>query len=301
MCLPAPAIIGAMNAVAPSRLRLAMLVALTLLAFAANSILCRLALKTTGIDAASFTTIRILAGALVLAAIMRARGIPGGHRSFGNLRGSWPAAAALFAYAAAFSYAYVELSAATGALLLFCAVQVTMIGAGLRAGERFSRQQWAGFLLAVAGLATLLLPGLSAPEPFAAALMLLAGGAWGAYSLLGRRLGDPGAATAGNFLRAVPLTLLLSILTIGSARLDGTGVLYAVASGALASGLGYAIWYAVMPYLAAIMAASLQLAVPVIAAAGGVLFLGEAVSLRLALCSLAILGGIGLVIAGRTR
>lgn len=284
-----------MSAPALSPLRLALLVALTMFAFAANSIFCRLALKTSGIDAASFTTIRLVSGALVLAFIVRARGIPGGPR------GSWPAAAALFAYAAAFSYAYIELPAAVGALILFGAVQVTMIGVGLRAGERFSAAQWTGFLLAVGGLVSLLLPGLSAPEPVAAGLMLLAGIAWGAYSLLGRQLGNPSAATAGNFMLALPFTLLLSVVTVGAAHLDRAGIAYAVASGALASGVGYAIWYAVLPSLAATLAATLQLSVPVIAAVGGVLFLGETVTLRLALCSLAILGGIGLVIAGRRR
>lgn len=276
-----------------SPLRLVTLVTLTMLAFAANSIFCRLALKTTGIDAASFTTIRLVSGAVVLAAIVLVRGIPGGAR------GSWSAAAALFAYAAAFSYAYIELPAAVGALILFGAVQMTMIAVGLKSGERFSVPQWGGFLIAVGGLISLLLPGLSAPKPTAAGLMLLAGVAWGAYSLLGRRQGNPSAATAGNFILALPFSVVLSVATLGAVQLDGAGIAYAIASGAVASGLGYAIWYAVLPSLAATLAATLQLAVPVIAAIGGVLFLGETVTLRLALCSLAILGGIALVIAGR--
>jgi drug/metabolite transporter (DMT)-like permease len=275
--------------------RLAALVVLTMLAFAANSIFCRLALKTTAIDAASFTTIRLVSGALVLVLIVRARRIEGGPR------GSWPAAAALFTYAAAFSWAYVSLPAAVGALLLFGAVQVTMIGVGLKAGERFAVPQWAGFLLAVGGLVSLLMPGLSAPDPLAAALMLVAGVAWGVYSLLGRRLGNATAATAGNFVLALPFTLALSVLTLTAARIDGAGVAYAIASGALASGLGYAVWYSVLPSLPATLAATLQLSVPVIAATGGVVFLDEAITLRLVLCSLAILGGIALVIAGRRR
>lgn len=284
-----------MSASALTPLRLTSLVVLTMLAFAANSIFCRLALKTTSIDAASFTTIRLVSGAIMLALIVRARGIAGGPR------GSWSAAVALFTYAAAFSYAYIELPVAVGALLLFGAVQVTMIGIGLKAGERFSAPQWAGFLFAVGGLVSLLLPGLSAPEPVAAGLMLLAGIAWGAYSLLGRKLGNPSAATAGNFMLALPFTAVLSLVTVSASRLDNAGVAYAVASGALASGVGYAIWYAVLPLLAATLAATLQLSVPVIATVGGVFFLGEAFTLRLALCSLAILGGIGLVIAGRQR
>lgn len=283
------------NTLPMSPLRLAASVALTMIAFAANSIFCRMALKTTAIDAASFTTIRLLSGALVLAIIVRTRRIAGGPR------GSWPAAAALFAYAAAFSYAYTRLPTAVGALILFGTVQVTMISIGLKAGERFSAPQWVGFLLALGGLTSLLLPGLSAPEPMAAGLMLLAGIAWGSYSLLGRKLGNPTAATAGNFILALPFTLVLSLLTVSAIHLDGRGMAYAMASGALASGLGYAIWYAVLPALAATLAATLQLSVPVIAAVGGVLFLGEAVTLRLSLCSLAILGGIGLVIAGRRR
>lgn len=281
------------NNPALSPLKLVFLVTLTMLAFAANSVLCRLALKTTQIDAASFTTIRLLSGAVVLMLILSARRIKTGAN------GSWPAAAALFAYASAFSYAYIELPTAVGALLLFGAVQITMIGYGLKTGERLSFPQWSGFVLAVGGLVSLLLPGLSAPEPVAAMLMLVAGFAWGVYSLLGRKFGNASAATARNFVLSVPFTIFLSVVTLSSVRLDGAGVAFAVASGALASGLGYSIWYAVLPSLAATVAATLQLSVPVIAAVGAVLFLGEAITVRLALCSLAILGGIGLVIAGR--
>lgn len=276
-----------------SPLRIVSLVTLTMLAFAANSIFCRLALKTTQIDAASFTTIRLFSGAAVLMLILTVRGIKTASS------GSWSAAAALFAYAAAFSYAYIELPAAVGALILFGAVQLTMIGFGLKAGERFAIRQWVGFLFALGGLVSLLLPGLSAPEPIAGGLMLLAGFAWGIYSLLGRKFGNASAATARNFALSLPFTILLSFITVNSMRLDAEGFAYAVASGALASGIGYSIWYAVLPSLAATVAATLQLSVPVIAAVGGVLLLGEAVTLRLALCSMAILGGIGLVIAGR--
>jgi drug/metabolite transporter (DMT)-like permease len=280
----------------PSPARVTLLVACAMCAFAANSLLCRMALKNTAIDAASFTTIRIVSGALVLGLIVIARRFPG---PWFGLRGAWKSAAALFAYAAAFSYAYIELPTAVGALLLFGAVQVTMIGIGFASGERFRPVQWLGFALAIGGLVSLLLPGLSAPSVGSAALMIVAGIAWGLYSLFGRRLGNPTASTAGNFVLAVPFTVVLSLFALGDARLDATGVGYAIASGAIASGLGYAIWYAALPLIAATSAATIQLSVPVVAAIGGIVFLGESLSLRLVVCSVAILGGIGLVIGGR--
>ncbi|MDP1735437.1 MAG: DMT family transporter [Sulfuritalea sp.] len=272
------------------KLRILGLVALAMIAFAGNSLLCRLALKHTTIDAASFTTIRLLSGAVMLWLVVRLRGSvrPGA--------GNWLSALALFAYAAGFSYAYLSLSAASGALLLFGAVQATMISHGLWQGERLRWPQLAGLVLAFGGLVGLLLPGLSAPPLHGASLMLGAGVAWGVYSLRGRSAGDATRVTAGNFLRAVPIAAALSILMAGGAALDRAGLLYAVASGALASGLGYAIWYTALPALKATNAATIQLSVPVIAALGGVVFLGEAITLRLALASLAILGGIALVI-----
>jgi drug/metabolite transporter (DMT)-like permease len=273
--------------------RLIVLVLLAMTAFAANSLLCRMALKNTAIDAASFTSIRIVSGALVLWLIVRWRSAPG------TARGSWLSAAALFAYAAGFSFAYLQLSAAVGALLLFCAVQITMIGYGLARGEKLRGQQLLGLGLALAGLVSLLLPGLSAPPPASAALMLAAGVAWGIYSLRGRGQGDPTVATAGNFLRAVPFALVLSLALLARTELDGAGALYAAASGGLASGLGYALWYAALPGLSATNAATIQLSVPVLAAVGGVIFLGEAITLRLLLSSAAILGGIALVVASR--
>jgi len=274
------------------RIRLAFLVTLAMLAFAGNSLLCRLALQTTAIDPASFTTIRLVAGALVLWVLARARG--GGVST-----GSWPSALALFVYAAAFSFAYVSLSAATGALLVFGAVQVTMIGYGLVKGERFSRWQILGLLLAVAGLVGFLLPGLSTPPLEASLVMVSAGIAWGVYSLRGRSSGAPLATTAGNFLRAAPVSVALSLLLLAHATWDTAGFLYAMASGALTSGIGYALWYSVLPSLKATNAAVVQLCVPVIAALGGVLLLGEAVSVRLALASAAVLGGIAIVILGK--
>lgn len=272
--------------------RIAVLTALAMIAFAGNSLLCRVALKATAIDAASFTTIRLLAGSLTLALAARL------HRGASGA-GNWPSAFALFAYAAGFSYAYVSLPAASGALLLFGAVQATMIGYGLWRGERLGTAQLGGLVLAGAGLVALLLPGLSAPPLAGALLMLGAGVAWGVYSLRGRGAGDPTRVTAGNFLRAVPIGIALSALTWAHRSLDGAGIGYAVASGALASGVGYAIWYTALPALRATSAATVQLSVPVIAALGGIVFLGEPLTLRLLLASAAILGGIALVILNR--
>ena len=264
-------------------------------AFAANSLLCRLALKTTSLDPGSFTLIRIVSGALMLWIIARVRA---GHRVAG---GSWLSALALFAYAAGFSFAYVQLPAGVGALLLFGAVQVTMIGYALWQGERPRGIQMAGICAAIAGLVGLLLPGLSAPPPVQAALMLAAGVAWAVYSIRGRQPGDPTAATAGNFLRAVPFAAALALLTGLRASPDPAGIAYAVASGALASGVGYALWYAALRAMTSTDAATVQLSVPVLAAFGGVMLLGEAVTLRLVLSSASILGGIALVIATKRR
>lgn len=275
------------------RLRVALLTALAMGAFAGNSILCRLALRNTGIDAVGFTALRLGSGAATLGILARLarRGRPGG--------GSWRSAFALFAYAAGFSFAYRSLPAATGALLLFGAVQATMIGAGLRAGERFRPPQLLGLALALGGLLLLLLPGLAAPPLGGSMLMLGAGAAWGVYSLRGKGAGDPTRVTAGNFLRSLPIAAALLAAMHKSAAFDAAGAGCAVASGALASGLGYAVWYAALPALRATTAATVQLSVPVLAASGGVLFLGEAVSLRLLLASAAILGGIALVILDR--
>ena len=272
--------------------QIALLTALAMLAFAGNSLLCRVALVHTGIDAATFTSIRLLAGALVLWLIVSFK------RGRADAAGSWTSAFALFAYAACFSFAYVSLSAATGALLLFGAVQTTMIGFGLWKGERLRGQQLAGLLLALAGLLGLLLPGLSAPPPLAAALMLCAGVAWGVYSLRAKGVADPTRVTAGNFVRAVPFAIALSaaMLTRHSGDVaDAKGVGLAIASGALASGVGYAVWYTALRGLTATTAATVQLSVPVIAAFGGIAFLGEAITLRLLVTSIAILGGIALI------
>jgi drug/metabolite transporter (DMT)-like permease len=278
-----------MSALSPG-LRTAVLTFFAMLAFASNSLLCRVALTETSIDAASFTSLRLASGALVLLVILRLRhvGVTSG--------GSWPMAAMLSAYAVFFSFAYRDLTAATGALLLFGGVQLTMMGYGLWTGERLRGAKLLGVVVAVAGLIGLLLPGLAAPPPHAALLMLAAGAAWGVYSLLGRDAGDAIAATGGNFLRAVPFAALLALAATGHESVDRMGVLYAVLSGAVTSGLGYVLWYAALPGLRATSAATIQLSVPAIAALGGAVLLAEPITARLLLASVAILGGIALTI-----
>jgi drug/metabolite transporter (DMT)-like permease len=272
-----------------SGLRTIALTVLAMLAFAANSLLCRMALAHTAIDAASFTAIRLVSGAIVLSLLVAMRG-----RAQADT-GNWRSAFALFAYAAGFSFAYVSLTAATGALLLFGAVQVTMIGHGLWRGERLHRVQVIGCVAAFAGLVGLLLPGLSAPALGGALLMLGAGFAWGVYSLRGRQAVDPVSVTAGNFVRAMAFALLLALAMWRDHSADGAGIAYAVASGALASGVGYVIWYGALPQLRPTSAAIVQLSVPLLAAAGGVLLLGEPLTVRLVVASIAILGGIAMV------
>lgn len=276
-----------------SYFRVFLLTTLTMIAFAGNSLLCRAALKETAIDAASFTTLRLISGAMMLWLIVRIS-----RRSQAG-SGNWLSAFALFVYAAFLSYAYAGLTTAMGALLLFGAVQATMIGHGIRAGEHLLKLQVAGLVIALAGLVGLLLPGLSAPPLFSSILMLASGVAWGIYSLRGKGAGDPTRVTAGNFLRSVPISAALSMLMINRASVDSAGFWYAVASGALTSGIGYSIWYTVLPSLKAAKAATVQLSVPVIAALGGIIFLGEPLTLRLVLSSAAILGGIALVILER--
>lgn len=272
--------------------RTALLTTFAMPAFAGNSLLCRLALRDTGIDAASFTAIRLGSGALILAALLMLRG----RRPTAG--GSWPMAAMLFAYAVCFSFAYRDLTAATGALLLFGAVQFTMTGYGLWTGERVRGLRLAGLVLALGGLVWLLLPGLAAPPWLEATLMLAAGAAWGVYSLLGKGAGDPTAATGGNFLRTLPFAAALMLATTAATAgtVDRTGALYAVLSGAVTSGLGYVLWYAALPRLRATSAATVQLCVPAIAALGGAVLLAEPVTARLLAASVAVLGGIALTI-----
>ena len=281
---------------APTLLRTVALTAAAMVAFAANSLLCRLALQHQGIDPASFGSIRLVSGALTLALVVRFRAHPAPAA-----RADWLAAAMLFAYVAFFSFAYLSLPAGTGALILFGAVQLTMLGAGLGGGERFGPLAWLGFILAAGGLVYLVLPGVAAPPLLGAVLMAIAGVAWGVYSLRGRGVADPLAATARNFLRAVPLALALSLVFAARAHADAAGIALAVASGALTSGLGYVIWYAVLPRLSAMQAATVQLSVPLLAAIGGVLLLSEAITPRLAAASVAVLGGIAIVLSQKSR
>jgi len=257
-----------------------------MLAFAANSLLCRWALLDSDIDAASFTLARIVSGAItlfVLAYVQTGRY---------QVAGSWYSGLALFVYAAGFSFAYLAMSTATGALLLFGSVQAGMIGYGLFRGERPAFLQWCGIAMALFGAGFLLLPGAETPPIKASLLMVAAGIAWAVYSIRGRSSVNPTRDTAGNFIRAVPLTLLLLAIFHEQFNLDSSGLVYAVASGALASGVGYALWYSVLPALKATTAATVQLSVPALAAIAGALVLHEPISIRVVLCSVLILGGV---------
>ncbi|HDZ57866.1 MAG TPA: DMT family transporter [Pseudomonas xinjiangensis] len=266
---------------------------IAMLAFAGNSLLCRAALSQTDIDPASFTAVRIVSGALALWLIMRLR------TSGQPLGGNWRSAAALCIYATAFSIAYLHLDTGVGALLLFGAVQISMVGWGIWRGERPGRWQILGLLLAMLGLIAFLLPGGDAPSVSGAALMVLAGVAWGAYSLLGRGVADPVAATTGNFLRATPLALAVLLVFVQSASLDAAGFGLAVLSGALASGVGYAIWYQALRGLSALQGAGVQLSVPVLAALAAAVLLQENLTLRLLVASCLVLGGIVMILAER--
>jgi drug/metabolite transporter (DMT)-like permease len=272
---------------------IAALTTLAMLAFAGNSLLCRLALKETGVDAASFTTVRILSGAFVLLLLILLRG--------GVLRmaGDWSTAFWLFAYAACFSFAYTGLSAGTGALILFGAVQVTMVGYSLWRGERLGQRRLAGMACAFAGLVGLVLPGLTAPPLLGTALMLISGFSWGLFSVRGRGAADPVLVMTGSFVRASPLALLLSILMWSETSPDKTGLWYAALSGGITSGLGYVVWYRALRGLTVTGAATVQLTVPMIAAAGGVVLLSEPMTLRLVLASIVILGGVGLALTDK--
>ena len=272
----------------------ALFTSLAMIAFAANSVLCRLALGGGHIDAASFASVRVISGALALAAIVV-------YRSAGPVPrdADWRAVLALFVYMIFFSFAYLSLGAGTGALVLFGAVQLTMFGVALRSGEAFSATSWAGLSLAIAGLVYLVLPGITAPDPAGALLMVVAGIAWGVYSLLGRHTADPTRATAWNFLLSVPLVVLMSLIFMGQFHATPFGLAVAVASGVVASGIGYVLWYAALRGLAATSAATVQLSVPVIAAIGGVILLSEGVTSRLLIASAATLGGVAIVLMQR--
>ena len=275
--------------------RTALLTGAAMLAFAANSLLCRLALAPGLVDAASFTSIRLVSGAITLAVILVYRD---GMRT--APKANWRAVAALYAYMAFFSFAYLSLSAGTGALILFGAVQLTMFIVALRSGEHFSLLSWGGLAVAVFGLVYLVCPGVTAPDPVGAVAMAAAGISWGFYSLLGRGARDPLAATAGNFIYAVPFAVILSLVFLSHFHLTPTGFALAVISGSVASACGYVIWYAALPGLTATRAATVQLSVPVIAAFGGIALISEALTLRLVVASIATLGGVAIVLAQRS-
>ena len=290
-----------------SPLRIAGFTALSMLAFTGNALICRAALLGGTIDAASFTALRLLSGAAMLWAIIAVRNIP--HRDV-----SPPVSArvisgfVLFAYAAAFSYAYARVSAGAGALILFAAVQTVMIGYGFYRGERFNGLQWLGLLLAYGGLLALMLPSTTgalegAPSLLAYLIMLISGAAWGVYSLLGRRVGDPRVISAHNFLYSLPFAALLSLAmwAVEPPRLGAEGVVYALLSGAGASALGYIVWYSALPALRATTAASVQLSVPLMTALGGILLLAEPFTLHFLLVSAAIIGGLALVIFSKSQ
>jgi drug/metabolite transporter (DMT)-like permease len=275
-----------------------LLTTIAMLAFAANSLLCRMAIGHHLIDPASFTAVRVLAGAVTLAAILAYRG-----RLLPARTNDWRPAAALFTYMVFFSFAYLSLTAGTGALILFGAVQLTMFAVALWYGERFVPIAWVGLALAIAGLVYLVSPGLAAPDLLGALLMAVAGIAWGIYSLLGRGARDPLEATAWAFLYALVPTLVVTSameITYG-AVITTSGAALAVASGAIASGCGYVVWYAALRGLTAARAATVQLSVPAIAALGGVLFIGEDLTLRLVVASLATIGGIAIVLTQRAK
>lgn len=283
--------------VVPAGARAVALTALTMLAFAGNSILCRLALKETAIDPASFAALRLASGVAALAIIVSIA--ERGERMRAN--GGWGSALALFLYAAFFAFAYVDLDAASGALILFGFVQASMIGAGLAAGDRPAPLEWGGWLAAAAGLLVLLLPGARAPSPTGAALMAVAGIAWGVYSLRGKRETRPVAATAGNFLRALAFVAPLLLVARRDLHATASGTLLAVASGAVTSGMGYVLWYGALAHLTSMQAALVQLSVPALAAAGGVLLLAEPLSGRLVAAGGLILGGIWLALKSGAR
>ena len=266
-----------------------------MLCFAANSLLCRLALASHRIDPATFTTARVFSAAAMLGGIvwMREHRLP--RLAFAKAA----SVTALLAYLAFFSFAYTRLSAGTGALILFAAVQITMIGVALFEGERFSPVQWAGLAIAIGGLLYLVLPGVSAPDPLGAVAMAISGMAWGWFSLLARGVGEPVEANAANFLCCLPLVAAVNLVAAGAVHAEPAGLALAAGSGAIASGLGYAIWYLALRRLSAAQAATVQLSVPAIAAFGGAVLLAEPITLRLLFASIAMLGGIAIVLTRR--
>jgi drug/metabolite transporter (DMT)-like permease len=274
----------------------AILTALTLIAFAANSLLCRMALRADLIDPVSFTTLRLVSGAVILFPIAH---LARERNPRGKQHGSWASGFALFVYAIAFSLAYVSLDVGMGALILFGGVQATMIGIGMRSGEHPRPIQWLGLISAIGGLTYLVFPGISAPSPVGALLMFVSGVAWGVYSIRGKGVPAPVGSTASNFMRTVPMTALASLLALSLFQAVGRGIILALISGSLTSGLGYVLWYRALRGLTTTQAAVLQLLVPVLAAFGGVVFLTETVSLRLVVSAVLVLGGVALAVLER--
>jgi drug/metabolite transporter (DMT)-like permease len=270
---------------------------LALIAFAANSVLCRLALGGSAIDASTFTIVRLLSGVIVLTVILNISKI--NSNSSPSTKGSWPASIALFLYAFTFSFAYVTLETATGALILFGSVQITMILLTIFSGNRLHISEWVGMAIAFAGFVYLVLPGVTTPSVIGFFLMTVSGIAWGVYTLKGRGSKSPIMDTAYNFLRTLPCVIILAIITMKYAHYSAEGILLAALSGGIASGIGYMIWYIALSGLSVTQAAVLQLLVPVIAAFGGIIFVSESISLRLAVSSTMILGGILMVVLGR--
>jgi drug/metabolite transporter (DMT)-like permease len=276
--------------------KLVLLTALAMLAFAANSVLARLAFVTAAAEPMAYTGIRLASGAAALGLLLAVRGRP-----LSPIGGSWRGAAALFAYAILFSIAYVLLGAAVGALILFAAVQIGIIGWAVRQGDRPGVIEWIGIALAFAALVYLVSPGLVAPHPLGAVLMAGAGLAWAVYTLIGRGSAAPLVDTAGNFIRTVPVALLLIVVGSLGGTLSPAAVGYAVASGVVASGLGYAVWYSALPHLTRTRAAIVQLTVPAIAAAGGVLLIAEPLTHRLVIATMGIVGGVALALLAAER
>jgi drug/metabolite transporter (DMT)-like permease len=279
----------------PKPIVAALLTILALVAFAANSIFGRLALGKPSIDPASYTAIRLVSGALTLWIIAACRR----QAATAKTASSWMPAMMLFLYAVTFSFAYVKLSAGTGALILFASVQITMIAVGLYSGERPHMLEWLGLIIAVGGLCYLVSPGVTAPSPLGSFLMASAGVAWGYYSIAGRGIHDPVGATADNFRRAVPLSLIAALIWLPALSITSIGVFWAILSGSFSSGIGYVIWYGALRGLSVTQAATVQLSVPVIAALGGVVFLSEALGWRLIVSTVLILGGVGMAVFSR--
>ena len=298
-------------------MRTFLLTTFALVAFAFNSILCRLALRGEEADAVGFAAVRLVSGAILLAIViclsprvskdessnlsdspLLTRGLL--HRIRGVLhQGSWPSAFFLFAYAICFSIAYLDLTAGTGALILFGSVQMTMIAGSLVRGERPRILEWLGLLLAVGGLVYLVFPGLASPPLVSSLLMAAAGAAWGFYTLRGKGSGDPLADTTGNFVRSVPMIIVVAVFMLSRLNMNARGMVLAILSGAVTSGIGYTVWYAALKHHTATRAAVLQLAVPVIAAVIGIVFLAETANIRLLAAGAMILGGIGMTIFGK--